>query len=233
MRLGRARSSSSELRKLRVPLAGLEPAASRVGTVHSDPLSYRGKINKKRSRQDSNLRPHGSQPCALIQLSYGTRTDKEVDSPGFEPGSLGCKPRILPLNYEPIEAAGGTRTRIVLSGAQVPHLSATAAKTYVGTARALGRVRTGDPLFTKPVLFQLSYQGGRVAGRQGIEPCRAGFGVRTASKAAACEERSGRESNPVHTVDGRAAIQSHPGAGESGRPELNRDLSLIRRVLYQ
>ncbi len=61
----------------------------------------------KRSRQDSNLRPHGSQPCALIQLSYGTKTEKEVDSPGFEPGSLGCKPRILPLNYEPMKLPAG------------------------------------------------------------------------------------------------------------------------------
>ena len=86
----------------------------------------------QRFRQDSNLRPHGPQPCALFQLSYGTRmTDNEVDPPGFEPGSLGCGPSILPLNYEPMRAAGGTRTRIVLSGAQVPHLSAMAACTAV------------------------------------------------------------------------------------------------------
>ena len=88
-----------------MPLAGLEPAASRVGAVRSVPLSYKGKT-KKRSRQDSNLRPHGSQPCALIQLSYGTRRS-EVDPPGFEPGSLGCKPRILPLNYEPMKLPAG------------------------------------------------------------------------------------------------------------------------------
>ena len=38
-----------------------------------------------------------------IQLSYGTKTEG-VDPPGFEPGSLGCKPSILPLNYEPKNA---------------------------------------------------------------------------------------------------------------------------------
>lgn len=88
VRLGRARSSSAELRKLRVPLAGIEPAASRVGAVRSHPLSYKGK--KKRSRQDSNLRPHGSQPCALIQLSYGTKVIRKWTRRDSNPGRSGA-----------------------------------------------------------------------------------------------------------------------------------------------
>lgn len=130
VRLGRARSLSTELRKPRVPPAGLEPATSRFGTVRSHPTELRGQ--KEWLRQDLNLRPHGSQPCALIQLSYGTRKQGS--------GPAGIRTRVARVQTESspaelraheTEAAGGTRTRIVLSGAQVPHLSATAAKPSV------------------------------------------------------------------------------------------------------
>src|SRR6187549_845302 len=100
-----------------------------------------------------------------------------MEPPGIEPGTSRMRTERSPAELRPHEAAGGTRTRMVLSGAQVPHLSATAAKSF-GTASALGRDRTDDPRFTKPVLFQLSYKG--MAGRQGVEPCSLGFGVQAA-----------------------------------------------------
>lgn len=52
-----------------MPLAGLEPAASRFGTVRSHPTELQR---------------------------------REVEPPGVEPGSLGCKPSALPLSYGPI-----------------------------------------------------------------------------------------------------------------------------------
>ena len=138
---------------------------------------------KKRSRQDSNLRPHGSQPCALIQLSYGTRNkssrrDSDPHCPewrsGASPLGHGCKkvcdecprpesnrrPPVYETGAPPIELQGQDECR---------------------------------PQESNLVLLHF---------KQAREPSTPGRQ----------DERSCRESNPVHAVDGRAAIQSHPRA---------------------
>jgi hypothetical protein len=82
----------------------------------------------------------------------------------------------------------------------------------VGTACALGRVRTDDPRFTKPVLFQLSYKG--MAGRQGVEPCTPGFGVQTAPGARPTRVKKKcrpQESNLVLLLFRQAREPSTPG----------------------
>lgn len=99
MRPGGAPGPSPQ--SIQVPLAGIEPAASRVGTVRSDPLSYKGKTEAV----PAGLEP--ATPRLATVCSHPTelrnQSDKEVDPPGFEPGSLGCKPSILPLKYGPMK----------------------------------------------------------------------------------------------------------------------------------
>ncbi len=60
----------------------------------------------------------------------------------------------------------------------------------------------------------MGYPGVEVAGRQGIEPCRAGFGVRTASKAAACKgvwSRGARNRTGTSRLSGEGStLELHP-----------------------
>jgi hypothetical protein len=82
----------------------------------------------------------------------------------------------------------------------------------VGTASALGRDRTDDLRFTKPALHQLSYKG--MAGRQGVEPCPPGFGVRAAPGARPVKVKKKcrpLESNQVLLLFRQAREPSTPG----------------------
>ena len=177
--------------------AGLEPATSRFATVCSHPAELR---NQKQGSGLAGIRTRVS------------RVQTE-DSPAE-------------IRAHETQAAGGTRTRMVLSGAQVPHLSATAAKTF-GTARAPGRVRTDGLRFTKPALLQLSYKG--MAGRQGVEPCALGFGVQAAPGARPTNDRycvkcRPPESNRVLLLFRQAREPSTPGrqTGAASAPAGNR-----------
>ena len=100
--------------------------------------------------QDSNLRPHGSEPCTLNPLSYrGMEWNRRESNPGLS----GANRVLSQLSYGPI---------------------------CCGAASAPGRARTDDPRFTKPVLLPTELQGRKRAGRQGVEPCAPGFGVQAA-----------------------------------------------------
>lgn len=90
-------ASSDE--KQRIPRAGIEPATLRLGGAGAESTA-RGAC--KRSWQDSNLRHHAPEACALsAELQKRNdprpRQDSNLQSPGSKPGALSIELRGLML----------------------------------------------------------------------------------------------------------------------------------------
>jgi hypothetical protein len=168
--------------------------------IRSGPAGTRTRVTRVQTERSS------------AELRAQNTTTAEWSRRGLNPGPLGCEPSALPLSYDPMNEScrrdsnpHGPEWR---SGASpLGHGSRN-----VGTASALGRDRTDDPRFTKPVLFQLSYKG--MAGRQGVEPCPPGFGVRAAPGARPVKVKKKcrpLESNQVLLLFRQAREPSTPG----------------------
>ncbi len=186
-------------------MAGFEPAASRIRTVrsgqtelHPDDCGHCDCGRPYRGR-DSNPQPLRSERSTSTRLGY--RGDWFSDVSG------NCGTACF-------SAVGGTRTRIHLSGAQGPHLSATTA----GTARRRERPGSsvGSPASGCPATSGRRACGVRVRAvdREGPAGRAAGGGGRRRSEGSSGSSASASSSSsPPFIEKGRGGFSVLTGAG--------------------